>query len=316
MNTIEAGVCIVMAFALTGSAFLTALVRKLAIIDMPNERSSHTQPTPRGGGVGLVAMTVFGLLCSQFIWHLTTWRGLWFYLGGIALLAAISWLDDIRTVSAKIRFLVHFLAAGIVVAKWGYWETFTLPFWGDIQLGWGGLLLTLVWIVGLTNAYNFMDGIDGIAGGQALVAGIGWALVGWMLGDKFVFAMGGLLAASTLGFLFYNWSPAKIFMGDVGSTFLGFSFAVIPLIAAQSAPQGHRYIPWIGFLFIWPFVADTGFTLLRRIRNGENILQAHRSHLYQRMVIAGYSHQLVSLLYIALAILGSLLSLLITHQHS
>ena len=136
-----------------------------------------------------------------------------------------------------------------------------------------------------------------------------------MVGDKFVFAIGGLLAASTLGFLFYNWSPAKIFMGDVGSTFLGFSFAVIPVMAMQSAPQAHTYIPLIGFLFIWPFIADTGFTLLRRMRKGENIFQAHRSHIYQRMVIAGYSHQIVSLMYIGLALVGSLLSVWITKKN-
>ena len=315
MNTIEIGVCLIMAVALTGSAFLTELVRRIAIIDIPNNRSSHSQPTPRGGGIGLVAMTIFGLICSQIIWHLTTWQGLLFYLGGTALIAVVSWLDDVRSLSAKVRFLVHFIAAGVVIAKWGYWETLSLPLIGEIHLGPLGIALTLIWIVGLTNAYNFMDGIDGIAGGQALVAGIGWAIVGWMVSDKFVFAIGGLLAASTLGFLFYNWSPAKIFMGDVGSTFLGFSFAVIPVIAAQSAPNAHTYIPLIGFLFIWPFIADTGFTLLRRISKGENIFQAHRSHLYQRMVIAGYSHQIVSLLYIGLAIIGSIMSLIITRKH-
>ncbi|MBS1809819.1 MAG: glycosyltransferase family 4 protein [Acidobacteria bacterium] len=314
MNKIEIGVYIVIAIALIGSAVLTNLVRRLAIIDIPNERSSHSQPTPRGGGIGLVVMTMIGLLCSQILWSLTTWRGLMMYLGAALLIAAISWLDDLKSLSTKIRFIAHFVAAGLVVAEWGYWDKLDLPLIGSIALGQVGLLMTLFWIVGLTNAYNFMDGIDGIAGGQAFVAGIGWAAVGWIINDKFIFAIGGLLAASSLGFLFYNWSPAKIFMGDVGSAFLGFTFAVIPVMAMRSAHNYQNIMLWVGILLIWPFIVDTGFTLLRRLSKGENIFRPHRSHFYQRMVIAGYSHQLVSLLYIGLAILGSVLSLLLTRR--
>ncbi len=314
MNKIEIGVYIVIAIALIGSAVLTNLVRRLAIIDIPNERSSHSQPTPRGGGIGLVVMTMIGLLCSQILWSLTTWRGLMMYLGAALLIAAISWLDDLKSLSTKIRFIAHFVAAGLVVAEWGYWDKLDLPLIGSIPLGQVGLLMTLFWIVGLTNAYNFMDGIDGIAGGQAFVAGIGWAAVGWIINDKFIFAIGGLLAASSLGFLFYNWSPAKIFMGDVGSAFLGFTFAVIPVMAMRSAHNYQNIMLWVGILLIWPFIVDTGFTLLRRLSKGENIFRPHRSHFYQRMVIAGYSHQLVSLLYIGLAILGSVLSLLLTRR--
>jgi UDP-N-acetylmuramyl pentapeptide phosphotransferase/UDP-N-acetylglucosamine-1-phosphate transferase len=315
MNTIETGIFIVMAVALTGSIFLTEVVRRLAIIDVPNERSSHSTPTPRGGGIGLVAMTILGLIFSQQIWQLTSWSELLFYLFGAVLIAIISWVDDIKSLSAKVRFPAHFMAAGIVIAKWGYWEYVNIPLWGNLYLGPFGLLLTIIWIVGLTNAYNFMDGIDGIAGGQALIAGTGWAIIGWIIDDTFIFAIGGLLAASTLGFLFYNWSPAKIFMGDVGSTFLGFSFAVVPVMAARSISTPRNFIPLVGFLLIWPFVFDTGVTLLRRLSKGENIFQAHRTHIYQRLAIAGYSHQIVSLLYIGLALIGVVLALLIINKN-
>ena len=312
MNKIETGVGIIIALALPGSAILTGWVRRLAIIDIPNERSSHSQPTPRGGGIALVVMTLIGLLCSQMIWQLTTWRGLLIYVGAASLIAVISWLDDLKSLSSRSRFLAHLGAAGLVIAAWGYWEKIAFPGFGSIQLGYFGLLLTLFWIVGLTNAYNFMDGIDGIAGGQAFVAGISWALVGWLMDDKFIFAIGGLLAASSLGFLIYNWSPAKIFMGDVGSAFLGFTFAVIPVMAPRSAPLNRDLMPWVGMFLLWPFILDTSITLLRRLSKGENIFQPHRSHLYQRLVIAGYSHKNVSLLYIGLAIIGSILSLFIT----
>ncbi len=315
MNKIEAGMSLVIVIALISSVVLTGLVRRLAVIDIPNERSSHSRPTPRGGGISLVVITIIGLICSQMIWRITTWRGLLFYVGAATLISVISWLDDLQSLSAKVRFLAHFVAAGLVIAEWGYWQELHLPVLGNIQIGQFGLLLTLLWIVGLTNAYNFMDGIDGIAGGQAFVAGIGWAVVGWMINVELIFAIGGLLAASSLGFLFYNWPPAKIFMGDVGSAFLGFTFAVVPLIAVRSTTSNRNLMIWIGFLFVWPFILDTGFTLLRRISKRENIFQAHRSHLYQRMVIAGYSHQLVSLFYIGLATLGSILFLLITKNN-
>ncbi len=296
-------------FSALGVKIIGRNAHYLGLIDKPNERSSHSQPTPRGGGMVLVVMTIIGLIISQIFWRLTSWQGLMFYVGAAILIALVSWFDDIRTLSPKIRFIAHFVAAGLVIAKWGYFERLTLPFTGNIYLGQIGLVLTIGWIVGLTNAYNFMDGIDGIAGGQALVAGIGWAVVGWMIEDKFIFVLGGLLAASSIGFLFYNWSPAKIFMGDVGSAFLGFTFAVIPLVAINSPSITRDFIPWIGFLLLWPFILDTGFTLLRRLSKGENIFQAHRSHLYQRMVISGYSHQSVSLLYIGLALIGSIVSL-------
>ncbi|HEX4947395.1 MAG TPA: glycosyltransferase family 4 protein [Blastocatellia bacterium] len=308
MNTSR--ISIVIALAFVGSLALTAWVRRLAIIDVPNERSSHSQPTPRGGGLAVVVMTFLGLLGGQFLWSLTTWQGLLFYLGAASLIAVVSWWDDVRSLSTAMRFLVHFLAAGLLITGWGYWDVLHLPGIGQLELGLWGLGLTLFWIVGLTNAYNFMDGIDGIAGGQALVAGVGWAMVGWKLDNPFMFALGGLVAASSLGFLVFNWAPAKIFMGDVGSAFLGFTFAVAPLMAAHGDNINRGNLFLIGFLLLWPFIVDTGFTLLRRLSKGENIFRPHRSHFYQRMVIAGYSHQVVSLLYIGLAIIGSLVSLL------
>jgi UDP-N-acetylmuramyl pentapeptide phosphotransferase/UDP-N-acetylglucosamine-1-phosphate transferase len=151
--------------------------------------------------------------------------------------------------------------------------------------------------VGLTNAYNFMDGIDGIAAGQGIVAAIGWGIIGLITGNPFLTALGFLLAASCLGFLCHNWPPARIFMGDVGSAFLGYTFAVLAVIASQSDPR----LAFIGILFVWPFVFDAVFTFFRRLRKHENVFEAHRSHLYQRLVIAGYSHGVVSTLYIGLA---------------
>jgi UDP-N-acetylmuramyl pentapeptide phosphotransferase/UDP-N-acetylglucosamine-1-phosphate transferase len=151
-----------------------------------------------------------------------------------------------------------------------------------------------------------MDGIDGIAGGQAVVAGLGWTIIGLIDGQSFVGLIGVLLGASSLGFLFHNWPPARIFMGDVGSAFIGFSLAVLPIIGAQGNP---RFMV-AGILVVWPFIFDTSFTLVRRLINKENIFEAHRSHIYQRLVTSGYSHRFVTLIYIGLASIGTVIALL------
>jgi UDP-N-acetylmuramyl pentapeptide phosphotransferase/UDP-N-acetylglucosamine-1-phosphate transferase len=175
-----------------------------------------------------------------------------------------------------------------------------LPILGHVALGPAGAALGLVWVVGLMNAFNFMDGIDGIAGTQALAAGLGWALLGaWGAGADLSTA-GLLVAGASLGFLWHNWPPARIFMGDVGSVYVGFLLAVLAVVAARRGPA------WgvAGILLVWPFVFDASLTFLRRAARRENVLQPHRSHLYQRLVIAGWSHQRTTGLYGALAAAG------------
>lgn len=274
------------------------------ILDVPNARSSHTRPTPRGGGLAIVVVSLAG-------WGLFAWLhpqsvgkpGLAYVIGAL-LIAAISGWDDLRSLPNRVRFAAHLLAACIAVWGCGYWSKMVLPGVGDLALGWVGLPVTILWIVWLTNAYNFMDGIDGIAGGQAVVAGVGWTLLGILSLQPALILLGLLLAATNLGFLGHNWPPARIFMGDVGSAFLGYSFAVLPVVSAMSDPR----LALAGILFVWPFVFDTTFTLLRRLRLQENIFAAHRSHLYQRLIIVGHSHRDVSLLYIGAGLCGGLLA--------
>ena len=161
-------------------------------------------------------------------------------------------------------------------------------------------VLTVIWITALVNAYNFMDGIDGLAGGHAVISGVGWAIIGMLAGAQDVVAIGSLVAAAAAGFLVHNWPPAKVFMGDAGSSFLGFLFGAVALLVRG---EDTRAVHW-AVLLTWPLLFDTGFTLLRRIRRRENILLAHRSHLYQRLTATGMAHSQVSLLYSALAVLG------------
>ncbi len=276
------------------------------ILDLPNERSSHTRPTPRGGGVVIAGISLaFGAVLAAGSGGAEARRLFAPYALGAVLVSAVSWLDDLRSLPRGIRLAIHAAAAAAAVAGLGFWETIAVPVLGPLAIGWLGPALALLWIVGLTNAYNFMDGIDGIAAGQAVAAGTGWYLAARSDGPAFVAGFALLVAAASLGFLLHNWSPARIFMGDVGSAFLGYTLAVMPIAYARCAGgSAASGAPWLGVLLVWPFVFDTGFTFVRRLLKGENVFEAHRSHLYQRLVAAGWSHARAAALYVGMACAG------------
>ena len=276
-------------------------------LDIPNQRSSHSRPTPRGGGLAVAFVTILGWVALGIIFQpATSAAALWAYALGAGMIALVSWCDDLYSLSAAKRFAVHGLAALVAIVAFGYWHTILFLPSGSLTLGAAGAVLTWLWIVGLTNAYNFMDGSDGLAGSQAVIAGLGWACLGWMANFPLLTNLSLLLAVGSLGFLPHNWPPARIFMGDVGSAFLGYSFAVLPLLALCAGGPLAALSPILGLLLVWPFVFDAGLTFLRRLCRGENVLAAHRSHLYQRLMIAGHSHRFVLLLYSGLAIVGAM----------
>ena len=279
---------------------LRALAERYAAIDVPNERSAHRRPTPLGGGLPIVLLSLSGLV---ILWIFdSSWSGpsLAAYVLGSVLIAAVSLYDDLKNLGRLSRGLCHLGCGVLLVFAFGFWEVVSLPVVGELELGWFGLPLTLLWVLGLLNAYNFMDGADGLAGSQAVIAGLAWGGLGLFTGQYLVAGLGILIAASSLGFLGHNWAPARIFMGDVGSVFLGYTFAALPLIAT-----GPRFrLALFGFLVLWPFIFDSSFTLIRRLRWGEKVWTAHRSHLYQRLLPLGYSHQFLSILYAVLALVG------------
>jgi UDP-N-acetylmuramyl pentapeptide phosphotransferase/UDP-N-acetylglucosamine-1-phosphate transferase len=298
-----------------GVAALRRWLVQRSVLDIPNERSSHAQPTPRGGGLMVLIVMLAGLLVLAFAGRSSPTSNVWSVAGvglGVALVAGVSWWDDLRSVSFRVRFAVHIVAAVLAVASAGAWHVVTLPGIGDVALGWAAGPVTLLWIVGLTSAYNFMDGIDGLAGGQAVIAGLGWGVLGWLTGHPFLATVGFLAAGASLGFLGHNWHPASIFMGDVGSATLGYLFAVMSVAGAQRSPS----LAWAGFLLVWPFVFDTAFTLLRRIRLGEDVFQAHRSHLYQRLVRTGVSQSATAFLYICLSTAGGVTAIALAQRGS
>ncbi len=283
------------------------------IFDIPNERSSHTEPTPRGGGlvIFLVCGAIFGAYCLFF-----EVPNIWGYFAGAIIVAFVSWLDDLYEVSVIWRFAAHSLAALVVIWNYGFWDKVYIPFAGEIHLGVFGIIAAFFWIVWLINAYNFMDGIDGIAGAQAVAAGIGWFAVGIILNINTVGFYGIIVALSAMAFLLHNWQPAKVFMGDVGSAFLGFTFAVLPFMALpEVSVKDRNLLPLIAIVLVSVFVFDSIWTLLKRLFKGEKIWKPHREHIYQKLVISGFSHQKVTILYFVISLISNGLLILWLNNH-
>lgn len=278
---------------------LVRVIRDLALarglLDQPNARSSHERPTPRLGGLGILCVTV--LVAGGGLATTAGTRDGLVVLGIGAAIALVSLLDDLRSLPATTRLAAHVIAAVATVAVLG-----PLPMpWPADGVPPAALtgVVSVVWITGFLNAFNFMDGTDGIAGVQAIVGAAAWAVVGWWLDAPTLVVLSTVVVGTSAGFLVHNWSPATIFMGDVGSAFLGYLLAVLPLLLSPTPTL------WIVLLPLWPFVIDTAITLVRRWRRGESLMVAHRSHLYQRMTTADWTHASVAWLYGAMAALGA-----------
>jgi Fuc2NAc and GlcNAc transferase len=279
--------------------FATGLVRRHAlrnaILDVPNMRSSHVTPTPRGGGLAVVMafMSALAFLVSAGFLQLN----LAFVLAaGGGAVALTGYLDDRKTLPASIRICVHIIAAILAVMVLGGITEQTLRNMG-LHGAWAGSLLGLMALTWSTNLFNFMDGIDGIAGSEAVFVAAAGALLNWKYGgDSGLTAAMVVLAAATLGFLIWNWPPASIFMGDVGSGFLGFTLAVLGLAASRHSVA--RIEVWM--ILSGVFVVDSTVTLLTRIVRGDRWFEAHRQHAYQKLASRWKAHLPVTALVIAI----------------
>ncbi len=278
--------------AFIAGAVITGLVRRHtlrhSVIDIPNERSSHTAPMPRGGG--LAVCVVF--LAVITILGVSGWlplRSVMAFAGGGLMVSVIGWIDDRGFISTGWRAFVQVIAAILALGCLGGLAEIDVGI-ATLHLGWFGSILGVITIVWLINLYNFMDGIDGLAGIQSVCAAGMGAMLFAMKGYWGLSAACALLAAACSGFLVWNWSPAKIFMGDVGSYFLGYTFAVLAFLGESTAELPA--LVWCILLGI--FVWDTTFTLLRRVFAGEAWHRPHRTHAYQRLVQLGFSHRQVA----------------------
>lgn len=298
----------VISFLVTG--WLATAPAWFRSLDLPNARSSHTRPTPRMGGLGIVASFVLilpllwvMLLGASQNWLLATKFGI--ALVSYVIIAGVGLVDDLKRIGPLPKYLGQLLAA--LIALWGgvIFLYFNLPFAGTMNFSWviGGLL-TILWLTGFSNFFNFMDGIDGLAGGVGVIYSLALAVISIGTGHRLIGAGCLMLAAACLGFVAHNFPPAKIFMGDVGSLFVGYVLAAFAVVTSNS---GEHPAPFIAVLLIFgTFIYDATFTIIRRARRGEKLYEAHRSHLYQRLVIAGQNHRQVSLTYYGLsALLGA-----------
>jgi Fuc2NAc and GlcNAc transferase len=257
------------------------------LLDVPNVRSSHTKPTPRGGGIATVGAVLLALAVALPL-GLVDYRLALALGGGGALVAWVGWWDDKSGLRPRARAVWHGAAAVWALAWLGGLPALRLGEW-TVPLGLWGWPLALVGIVWAINLFNFMDGIDGIAGVEALSVGAGGAALLWTSGHGGS-AVPLAVAFAALGFLRWNWAPAGIFMGDVGSGFLGYVFAVIAIWSENTA--GPPVLAWGVLAMV--FVFDATVTLVRRALRRERLAEAHRTHAYQRLVQAGWSHAGVS----------------------
>ena len=255
------------------------------LIDHPNERSLHEQPVSRAGGIaillglagGCAVVALFAPPDSAYVWA----------LAGALIIAAVSFADDLSSVAPAVRLAFHLAASGCVVIAGLSVERIDLP-WTSLHLGTvPGAVFTVLFVAWLVNLYNFMDGMDGFAGGMTAIGFSALALL-CMLGDAIMLAaVSAVVAACTLGFLPYNFPPARIFMGDLGASLLGYLCAVTILAAERLAS-----VPlWIPVLVFSPFIVDASVTLARRVVAGEAPWRAHRTHFYQRLVRLGWGHR-------------------------
>lgn len=275
---------LISAFVTLMLVLILTLKKDGTIQDIPNERSLHTEPIPRVGGIGIMAGILSGwvLLFKSWEW--------WIVLPALGLFV-LSLVDDVRNLSVRTRLFGH-VVAGLLVL-WG----------ADVAwLWWAPVLLFVVW---MTNLYNFMDGSDGLAGGMTLFGFTMYAIAALMHGDNIYAMMSFSVGAAALGFLYHNFHPAKIFMGDAGSIPLGFLAAAFGIWGWQ-----WGYWPfWFPLLVFSPFIVDATFTLLGRLRRKEKLSQAHCSHYYQRLVKIGWGHRNTALIEYLLMLLAGISAL-------
>ncbi len=262
----------------------------LVPMDVPNARSLHDTPTPRGGGVAILLSTALGLVGVHLIGAVPAgWAGgeLWF-AGAAAFVAVVSLIVDLTSVAIWVRLTAHALAAAAVVFGAGLRiSEISVPLLGAASLGYAAVPVTMLFLIWMANLYNFMDGMDGFAGGMTIV-GYGFiAFAAFRAGETTLGTTASLIVAATLGFLPYNLPPARIFMGDVGSVSLGFLAGAMILHGINAGV----FDLWAAMVCFAPFVVDASATLARRVLRGEPVWRAHREHLYQRLVLAGWGHR-------------------------
>jgi len=287
------------------------LSTRFRLVDLPNKRSSHALPTARGAGVAFVFTTFLASCGAAYRWPDLAFRIIVGVMAPSLVIAVVGFIDDLRPLRAVLRLLIQIGVAVFMTAVLGPLPGVALPGLPAIELGTLAWPLTVVWIVGLINALNFMDGADGMAGLGAVIVGLSMAAIACRIGSLGPMLLAGFTAAAAGGFLVFNWQPARVFMGDVGSGFLGAVFAAIPILVRDELIM-QAFVPMS--MALWPYVYDPFVGVLRRLWNGKNPLVAHREFFFHRLVRSGVSHGWVALLYGALSAAGGIVGFAMVSQ--
>jgi UDP-GlcNAc:undecaprenyl-phosphate GlcNAc-1-phosphate transferase len=312
--------------SLSASLFLTPVVRRLAQrfgwMDVPEDaRRVHTAPVPRLGGVAVFASVMLALALLPFLNNLVTqelageWSGVVAVLASSTLVFLFGIYDDLAGANAKWKFIAQAAAAVLLYALGGRVEALTVPFVGSFQLPpVAGFLLTLVWVVGISNAFNLIDGLDGLATGASLFAALVMLGVSLVNGHPLVTVVSIALVGALIGFLRYNFNPASIFLGDSGSLFIGFLLASLSVTGSQKASTVVAVaIPLMAFALP---VIDTGFTLARRFISGKPLFEGDREHIHHKLLERGWSQRKVAFTLYGVCALFGILALLFTSDSS
>ena len=286
---------------------MVILAARWRLVDLPNRRSAHALPTARGGGLAIVVTTALASIMVALRWPPAAFA----ILGGVILpclvIAGVGIVDDIQPLKASLRLCIQIGVAAAITATLGPLSKIAIPGMPTLELGWIGWPLTVLWVVGMTNAFNFMDGSDGMAALGAVAAGVAMAVIGWQLKIHLPLLLAAFAAAAAGGFLVFNWNPARVFMGDVGSAFLGTYLAAVPL-AFPEPQRSLVFIPMV--LALWPYVFDPFMSVLRRVYHRKNPFEPHREFLFHRLIRTGIGHGRAALLYALLAAVGGLVGIL------
>lgn len=284
------------------SILITPVVKKLAlrwkITDKPNHRKVHDKIMPRLGGLAIYISFMIGIFVSrQDDPHMPA------IMIGSLIIVITGFLDDAFNLSPRYKLIGQLFAATVAVVGGFNLEYINLPFGGELSFGFLSVPLTILWIVGITNAINFIDGLDGLAAGVSSIALITLGIMSFLQGDIFVFTSALILLGSTLGFLFYNFHPAKIFMGDTGAMFLGYMIAILSLLGFKNITFFSLVIPVI---ILGVPISDTFFAIIRRIVNKQPISAADKQHFHHVLLNAGFTHRQSVLIIYAVATMFSL----------
>ncbi|WP_062108540.1 glycosyltransferase family 4 protein [Bacillus niameyensis] len=284
------------------SILITPIVKKLAIkwnvTDQPNYRKVHQKAMPRLGGLAIYISFIVGLIIthedSPYLWPIII---------GSLIIVITGILDDKYDLPPRYKLIGQLLAAFVAIRGGFDLEFINLPFGGQLEFGYLTIPLTILWIVGMTNAINFIDGLDGLAAGVSAIALITLSTMAFIQGDLFVITISLVLLGSTLGFLVYNFFPAKIFMGDSGALFLGYMIAVLSLLGFKNVTFVSFVIP---IIILGVPISDTFFAIIRRLVNRKPLASADQLHLHHRLISSGFSHRQTVLIIYGISIMFSL----------